>query len=386
MNPSEHENAPTQRLADVPGEGTSAEQPAVVMFLDEAGYTGPDLVNAQQPVYVLASTTLSEDAAKDLLSACFRHNHESRELKHSRLSRTRAWRAEMLEFARRVPADSIAYFAVHKEFASLAFLIDFWLEPMAYRDGINLYENGANIALSNVSYITLRATLGVDGCRELLRKFQVMTRDRTPFAYNSFWDSFLDATRRHPLVDQALGGLIAAEQRLGWQHLLDLPAHLLDVGDYGILDTVVHWRKRLPQCFFRLVHDRSKMIERNRERWLTILVPTNPKALVGSDRRTIEFPLPVQDLAVADSQDSAGLQVADLVAGASSAVWRARVLNEWTDYTRALMDSGLIGAAAGGIWPTDKISPADLETEGPFHGDAADFIAGLLRDQDRIQT
>jgi hypothetical protein len=43
----------------------------------------------------------------------------------------------------------------------------------------NLYERGGNIALNNVSYLTLGTCLGLDGRRELLRQFQVMTRDRT---------------------------------------------------------------------------------------------------------------------------------------------------------------------------------------------------------------
>ena len=41
------------------------------LFMDEAGYTGPDLVNRDQPVFVLASTVLTEAEARDLLTTCF---------------------------------------------------------------------------------------------------------------------------------------------------------------------------------------------------------------------------------------------------------------------------------------------------------------------------
>ena len=356
----------------------SNSTPATTVYLDEAGYTGPDLANREQLVYVLASTSLSEDHARALLDACFRRNHQGRELKHSRLSRTKIWRTEVIEFVRQLPKDAIAYFAVHKEFALLAFFIDFWFEPLAYQDGVNLYDQGANIALSNVSYITLQTTLGREGCGELLRRFQVMTRDRTSFAYDSFWQSFYDAVNKHDSIEKALGALIAAEQRLGPAHLQRLPADLLDLGDYGLLDTVVYWRKKSPGVQFDLVHDRSKMIERHRERWVKILKPDNPKAVVGSDRRTIEFPLPVRTLRLAESHTLAGLQVADLVAGTAYAVWNAKARNQQSEYTRALMEAGIAEGTAGGIWPTKMISPEELETGGPFHADAATFIAELI--------
>jgi hypothetical protein len=34
------------------------------VFLDEAGYTGPDLINAEQPMYILASTIIDEKEAR----------------------------------------------------------------------------------------------------------------------------------------------------------------------------------------------------------------------------------------------------------------------------------------------------------------------------------
>lgn len=63
--------------------------------------------------------------------------------------------------------------------------------------GVNLYERGANIELTNVSYIALGATLGLDVRREILRRFQVMHRDRTRFSYASFWDLFHQSVRQH---------------------------------------------------------------------------------------------------------------------------------------------------------------------------------------------
>ena len=347
--------------------------------MDEAGYTGPDLVNQDQPVLVLGSTILGDAEARDLVAACFPTQEPGRELKHSRLSRTNKWRAEVIEFVRQVPKDKIAFFGVHKEFALLAYLIEFWLEPLAYRDGVNLYERGANIALSNVSFITLGATLSAEGRRELLRRFQVMTRDRTEFAYESFWESLREAMRRHDLIEKALGPLLVAEHELGWAHLHVLPRDLLDLGEYGVLDTIVHWRRKQPDGQFDVIHDHSKMMERNRQRWEAILDPSNPAAIVGQDRRTIEFPLPVQGLRLEDSTQCLQLQIADIVAGAACAFMTAKVRNARPDYTEALLEGGILDAVAGGVWPSDSISPEQLETDGPVLRDSADFMGEIIK-------
>lgn len=259
------------------------------IFINEAGYTGPDLVNKDQPAFVLASTVLTELDARTLLDECFGADRE-REGKHSRLSKTKRGRTQLLDFFQRVDRRRIGFFGVHKEYVLLAYLIDFWLEPLAHRDGVNLYERGANIALTNVSYVTLGATLGIEGRRELLRRFQVMQRDRTTFAYASFWELVYDAVRKHRLIEGALVGLVVAERELGWDHLQALPADLLDLGDYGLLETIGFWRATYPDAEFVLLHDTSKMIQRNRKRWEIVLDPTNPGAKVGQDRRTIEFP------------------------------------------------------------------------------------------------
>jgi hypothetical protein len=322
---------------------------------------------------------MATDEAQLLLDECFGADRE-REVKHARLSKTQRGRKQLLTFFEKLDPRSrkACFYGVHKEYVLLAYLIDFWLEPLAHRDGFNLYERGANIALTNVSYITLGATLGVEGRRELLRRFQVMQRDRTEFAYASFWDFLYEAVNKHRLIEDVLVGLIVAERELGWKHLQELPTDLLDLGEYGLLETVGFWRFQYPGAQLTLIHDTSKMIQRNRKKWEAVLDPTNPSATVGQDRRTIEFPLPVRGLHLAESQNHPQLQIADLVAGGAAALMSARARVKMTPYSEGLMRLGLLEAIAGGVWPSAMISPEELETEGPVLGDAADFIAELI--------
>jgi hypothetical protein len=261
----------------------------IEIFLDEAGYTGPDLVNRDQPVFILASTNVSEAEARSLLTSCF--GARKGEVKFASLAKSDRGKAQVIEFLRAVDLSrgNCAFYSFHKQFVLWAHVIDFWLEPMKREDGLNLYERGGNIALNNVSYLTLGTCLGLDGRRELLRQFQVMTRDRTRFAFDSFWDSLEKVIREHDLIGQVLGALPVARRRLGHEHLVRLPNGLMDLGDYGLLGTVQHWREKLPGANFALINDESKFLQKQREFWESVLSPANPAAVVGQDRRKIEI-------------------------------------------------------------------------------------------------
>lgn len=100
--------------------------------------------------------------------------------------------------------------------------------------------------------------------------------------------------------------------------------------------------------------------------------------MVGQDRRRVEFPLPVRELHLEDSQKVPQLQVADLIASAARAHANGLVMGS-SGFLDALLEAGLCGVFAGGVWPTKLVTPSDLDTEGPVFGDAAAHISRLAR-------
>jgi len=352
------------------------------IFLDEAGYTGSDLINREQPMFILASTVIEEREARARLESAFGRSRY--EVKYSKKSRSSQGRRQILEFLRSLNINRrmTAFFSFHKEFLLLTHLVDFWVEPAMRADGVNLYERGGNIAYSNVCYLTLGTCLGREGGREFLRRFQAMTRDRTPFAFRTFWDSVRGVKRQHELVAEALGPLEIIGARLGYRRLIDLPEHVLDVSDLGLLQTIQHWRTEFPEETFLVFHDQSNMLERRRSFWEAVLDPANPRATVGQDRRAITFPLPIQGLRLEESHKFSQLQVADLIAGAARSIWNARISGCSDEYSDALLDAGVLGGFVGGVGPTDLVTPADLDTDGPVYGDMAEFVSGLVRMHD----
>jgi hypothetical protein len=349
------------------------------LFLDEAGYTGSDLINRDQPMFILGSTVIEEREARALLESVF--GRSPKEVKYSKKSRSSQGRRQILEFLHALDVNrrKTAFFSFHKEFLLLTHLIDYWVEPAMREGGVNLYARGGNIAYSNVCYLTLGTCLGREGRHEFLRRFQVMIRDRTPFTFRTFWDSVREVKRQHELVAEALGPLEIIGAKLGYRHLIELPEHVLDVSELGLLQTIQHWRTEFPETTFLVIHDQSNMLERRQSFWEAILDPANPAATVGQDRRSITFPLPVQALRLEESHRFPQLQVADLIAGAARSIWNARISGCTDEYNDALVEAGLLDGFVGGVGPTASVTPADLDTEGPVYGDMAEFVSELVK-------
>lgn len=359
------------------------EATAVNIYLDETGYTGQDILNPDQPVYALASTNLSDAQAFELARRCFPTNRAA-ELKHSALASRRAGQEQIVDFIRalREVPGSAALTLAHKEFVLLALIIDFWVEPALRLDGINLYERGANIGLANVTYLMLKACLSPAERRDLLGKGQTMLRTKTVESHREFGVAVNNAIAEHPTLDDCLGLVVTADWRLGgYSHLVSLPDRLTDLGTYGLMESVAHWRDRAEGDPLSLIHDQSSALAREQHVWDLILSPEVPETVVGQDRRLIRFPLNVREIGFGDSRAHVQLQLADVLAGAAASYHRNRFNWEPTyrrEYVQRLEQSGISDLVINIVWPTAAVTPEQLGTDGEVVADAADFIGGVV--------
>src|SRR4051794_31921644 len=157
------------------------------IYMDESGFTGEDLLRPEQPVFVHVSTCLSDSECSDLAKAHF-SDVQSRELKYKNLSRRPSGRARIIDFLNAVRSNnSFTIWLCHKEFTLLTYLVDLWVEPSMHAHGIDLYENGGNVALSNMVFYCLRTFQSDLFLRNHLRRFQEMMRHRTARNYERFF-------------------------------------------------------------------------------------------------------------------------------------------------------------------------------------------------------
>ena len=352
----------------------------VVISLDEAGYTGDDLLNGDQPVFVLASTSLTDDDAGELLKAHF-PDTQARELKHSAVSARPKGQRRVVEFVRAASkSDTFAIEIWHKEYTLVTTMVDAWVEESTRLYGIDLYDRGGNIGLSNLLYMSFMSLLPYPQFRAHLARYQAMMRTRSRLSYDHFWmplRALFDVS--DGVLQDTLIWLLGAEMDLGFEHLAGLPDRALNVTPSSLLMLAKHWKEKLGRKM-RFAHDESRDLARDKWIWDTILSPAIPPVTVGYDRRQISFPLDVEGVSFENSEAHPALQATDLIAGAAVVIARNRIDQQYRPgYAAALRDTGLDGFVAGGVWPDTAVTPEQLGTVGPnAGGDPALFIADLL--------
>ena len=174
----------------------------MTIFSDESGYTGPNLTNKDQPYFVLATLSFEEHEAKAIRDYYF-SGVQAQELKHASLARYSKQHSMVLEYLKHLQScqDHFKMYAVDKEFAIVAKIVDYLVESAFHRMGHDIYSNGYAFALANMLYYALEVNKNPTYRDELLRRFEDMMRNGARIQYDAFFDyinrqSLLSSTRR----------------------------------------------------------------------------------------------------------------------------------------------------------------------------------------------
>jgi hypothetical protein len=347
------------------------------------------LLSRKQTVFVLASHDFSEDEAAQLKAEFF-GQVRARELKYSQL-RGRARQQEMilafLKFMRE-HQDRKKVFCQHKQFGMTCKIVDHVIETSMHRHGVNLYESGGNLAIANLIHFITVSLAGEDYYRLLLDAFQELIRKPT-----------LQLLRNAEALLESKTGLrgttVSSPERLketlGFIHLALLDLDFADIGRFsgGILDAcfsialnlMAKWAEKHRNEMI-LIHDASSNMSRMRGLWDRIVAPGVTPEKVGWDRRTMEYPIRVKETKFEKSVDWAGIQLADVLAGAIGESLRVSIgmPGSASEYSRELQ--GVLGdwTLDNLIWPEPKFTPEELGTTGDFANDPIEhFMRFLVR-------
>lgn len=346
---------------------------------DEAGNTGADLLNTDQPVFSLASVSLTQAEADQLLSRI--RTPQTGELKFSRLKRSDSGRRRLLELlaSPSLGSENVALSLFHKRFVAIAKIVDLLIEPLAHRDGLDFLEQGFNLSYCNLLHICLPVYFAPDSVDRLLAAFISMFRERTTESVTSFYAIAHDLLAEHSSSEIAgpFAPVVASERVIG--EVLRYNDRLaLDPAIPAFFQQCATWGERFGGPF-RLVHDDSKPIFQDKEALETFMAPGESGQRIGYDRRTFVFPLRAEGIRFAPSASDPRLQVADLIAS-SAAHWAASRIppTSQTPFTEDLAAVNLDRFFVDGIWPTSAISPADLGTEGEDGINALEHMTEFL--------
>ena len=348
------------------------------VYFDEAGNTGAALLDAEQPVFTLASVDFTLEEATYLLDLV--RTPQTREVKFTALRRSRAGQDRLLRFLSDplLEPARVRLSVTHKRYMVVCKAVDLIEETLAHEAGIDLYHQGANIAIANLHYYVTPLFCGQDRFDTFLSTFVQMVRTQTPDAKVQFFAAtralYVSCTNeRHR---SSLGPYLMAERQID---------DILDGVDYTALDPAIgavfhqlgEWGRYL-QRDFHAIHDASKPIAAERETFKAMMNPDVEATVIGYDRRKFEFPLRTRTLEFGDSRDLPQLQVADLLAGSISYFASALAREARDDLTNSLERAGIERYNMHVLWPAPQVTPKALGTEESGGINAANFMAVAL--------
>lgn len=348
------------------------------LYFDEAGFTGYNLLDPQQPIFVVASSDLGDDEAREILAASF-PRYQGNEYKFSNI-----WgsgnRAGLLTFAERfrLLGNRAFVYIVFKRFAVLTKVVDFLIEPMMTRAGYDFYSDGFAWKYSNYIYYGLTEFADPSLFDAIITAYQAFSRKPDPdtLALLQWRLSVMEQSTEEPVqifLDQmATGARLFNEYNnlatfRGSDELQVTTMHA----------SIGHWRQRHPEDF-EVIHDDSSNFLRHREMWERSVNSNGPKELHPmGDGTMVEYPLRVRSTRAVDSRTSSGIQFCDILAGLAARQFSPATVGEDREFMDRLVANGLSELVYNGIRP-DTIFPDQIPPRRLHGPDAVDRLMGVM--------
>ncbi len=349
------------------------------IYLDESGNTGSNLIDKNQPIFVLSSISLSDAESLRLLKLI--DSNSPREVHFKNLRRRRSGQDAIVRLLKHplINKRNVKVSVFYKQFMILTKIVDLLLEHMAHLSDFDLYMNGTNIALSNMLHYCIPAFCGESEYLKLLENFVKMIREQSDEnieAFYSLLESLKDRSSHEEFKSDI--NMLYLTKHVVKDALDNIDKSALDPAIPAFFSACVRWGKEFPSGF-HAVHDDSWPVEAQTELFKQFMDWTQDKVTLGYDRRKFDLPLKARSLKFESSANYSQLQVADIVAS-SVCYWANGVANgESEDYFFLELDKlNLNKYIEDLIWPSQDVTPKDLKTEYQGGLNAADHSAYFL--------
>lgn len=350
----------------------------LTVFFDEAGNTGAALADPEQPIFVLASTDIPDEEASAILAQL--RNQQTREIKFTSIRKSDAGRRRLLDLIEsgQIDPKRVKTMVTHKRFMIVTKFVDIIEESLAHAAGIDLYERGANLALSNLHYYVSPVFCGESRFNEFLASFVEMIRRKSNDSKSRFFRAARDMYEGcyHEEHKKSFVPYIYAENFI--DDILDNVTYLsLDPAIPSFFLHCVEWGQLIPGQF-DVIHDASKPMAAEKETLEALMDQSIQQATIGYDRRKFQFPLKATGISFADSLQHPSLQLADIIAGATNYWASALALGKHDEFAIALETAGIKSFAFNAIWPSQDVTPQALGTEEIGGINAVEHITNVL--------
>lgn len=281
--------------------------------IDESGYTGFDLLNAEQRFQGASAIAISDQDAARLIREHL-PTLRARELKYRALSRRPANHPRLLALQRDVLTNykSVTY-VCDKRYLLILLFLDISVEPFYYERGYDFYADGQNYAMASLLSVAGPTLLGQPAFDGLLTAFQHAVKVKTDEAIQSL----LTATRatNWRALPEALGPLA----------LFEAPECLSAIANPGVdtdaalvvLQSLISRMEVMADGPYRVEHDQSRNLMTYHNLLQRFIDHDQDIEFRQTEIASIKFPLKLAEVAQVDSKASPAVQLADVMIGAA---------------------------------------------------------------------
>ena len=287
------------------------------LFFDEAGYTGADLLNQDQPYFVVASALFSQEEIAQLKQD-INYDAYGNEF-HFVNMRGKFRQKTLLDFFRHplMNEEHIRWAYADKRYCVYAQMVDVLIETfMYYRLGEDLYRQHGALLMANCLHSFCVHHADQSLVLQFERHFVEMVREHGQQEIALFY-----ATSRQlydsPTTVKGLKDLltlILASQDVIQEALVASDPFYLDTTLTLFVQLLQEWYEKTT-VKYDVVFDDSKPIA-TRKSLIERLRDMADRQVVGYGSKKHVYPLPIGNLTLGDSATSFGIQIADMAASA----------------------------------------------------------------------
>lgn len=281
--------------------------------IDESGYTGFDLLNADQRFQGAAAIAISDEDAANLINEHFPKLQAS-EIKYRALSRRPANHSRLLSLQRDLLAHhKCVTYVCDKRYLLVLMFVDHAVEPFYNKPGMDFYADGQNYAMASLLFIAGPTLLGQPAFDRLLASFQQAVKEKTPESLSALvaaaratkWDVFPEAIG--PLAQFAAPECLSEIANPG----VSTDAALV------VLQSLISRMEVMADGPYRVEHDQSNNLIAYHDLLQRFIDHDRDIEFRQTEITSIKFPLKLAEVKQVDSKASPAVQLADVLIGAA---------------------------------------------------------------------
>lgn len=354
------------------------------VYFDESGFTGYNLLDPNQPYFVVSSTLVEPATAERLLKKSF-PNYNAEEFKFSNIVNSRNEPGlYMLCSELKLYQKQCFSFVIDKKYATFSKLIDFLVEPAITNSGYDFYADGFCRKYTNYIYFGISHVSKENVYNELISAYLTFSREPSVNSLKELSTKLKQLLKRVDLeIQPFLEEMVYGAQTLPINFDLETYRNTNDLQLTAMLAVLGYWRQLYPQTNFAVIHDASSNFSRQKETWDALTNISGPEHIHPlGDGNIVNFPLSVVETTAIDSKYNYSVQLCDLLAGITSFYFKNKMVNSFEHpIQKIIRESGFDQFISNGIMPSFEFP--DFPPKRLTGPDAVDMLANRINRKSR---